>query len=63
MHKKGSNSQSLDGRITTSIAHAAEVLDVGESTVRKLIVAKKLKSVSLGRRRVVTVASLKALAG
>ena len=63
MNKKGSNPLSLEGRVTTSIAHAAEVLDVGESTVRNLIRDKKLKSISLGRRRVVSVESIKKLAG
>lgn len=45
----------------TSIPEAAEVLGIGRSKTYELIGEGKLETVRIGRRRLVTVASIKAL--
>ena len=46
-----------------SIPDAAEMLSVGRSTLYRLIAENKLQTVKIGRRTLVRVASIRALAG
>lgn len=47
--------------ITLSIARTCEVLGVGRTTVYSMIASKDLNIIKIGRRTLVTAASVKAL--
>jgi len=51
----------LDDRLAVTIERAADVLDVGRSTVYELLRAGKLKSIRLGRAHRVVVQSIRDL--
>jgi len=51
----------LDDRLAVTIEHAADVLDVGRSTVYELLRTGKLKGVKLGRAHRVVVQSIRDL--
>ena len=51
----------LDDRLAVTIDRAADVLDVGRSTVYELLRAGKLKGVKLGRAHRVVVQSIRDL--
>lgn len=49
--------------LTTTIAGAIEMSGIGRTTIYRLIKSGELKSVAVGRRRLIVVASLRALLG
>lgn len=51
----------LDDRLAVTIDRAADVLDVGRSTVYELLRAGKLKGIKLGRAHRVVVQSIREL--
>lgn len=62
MHRQRNDEQPLDGALLVSIRRTAAALGTGETYVRRLLKEKKLEGRKLGRRHLVTVASIKALA-
>ncbi|WP_408851440.1 helix-turn-helix domain-containing protein [Acidiphilium sp. AL] len=50
-------------RLTCTIADACAAIGLGRTKVYELIADKKLSTISIGRRRLVLVASLKTLIG
>ncbi len=58
------HTQPVDGALkplTVSIKRACEILDVGHTTMWGLIRAERVKTISIGRKRLVIYASLEAL--
>lgn len=49
--------------ILTSIADAGQMLSIGRCTIYRLISEGKLETVKIGRRNLITLASIRRLAG
>lgn len=63
-HTQSRHTQSVDGALTpltVSVKRACEILDVGHTTMWSLIKVGRVKTMSLGRKRLVIYSSLEAL--
>lgn len=61
MRTKKPSSLPLEQRLTVSINEAADTLGVGRNTIYKMLKERKLRSVSLGSRNMVTTDSIRTL--